>query len=227
MCSLASTEATCLCAAQFGLAMGLFGQVDRVLIGAHFVVSTSSLLALDLVANWVSDIRQKISRQARPLEETLAQVQSMATTDMLTGLLNHRQMEQVLEAEMGLAQRQGHELCVAMIDLDHFKRVNDVHGHRMGDDVLVAFARLAQEALREQALAQGHPDLRITFSAGLATHVASASLGHTLERADAALYEAKRQGRDQVVRVDALTSGVPAAQHNTTFTARPPSEVSL
>jgi len=88
----------CLSVAQLGLALGLFGQVDPVLIGAHFVVSTSSLLALALVAKWVSDIRLKITRQARKLEETLAQVQSMATTDMLTGLLNRRQMEEVLEA---------------------------------------------------------------------------------------------------------------------------------
>jgi diguanylate cyclase (GGDEF)-like protein len=139
----------CLSVAQLGLALGLFGQVDPVLIGAHFVVSTSSLLALALVAKWVSDIRLKITRQARKLEETLAQVQSMATTDMLTGLLNRRQMEEVLEAEMGQAQRQGHGLCVAMIDLDHFKRVNDVHGHRMGDEVLRRFAELLKREGRQ------------------------------------------------------------------------------
>jgi diguanylate cyclase len=138
-----------LCLAQLGLALGHLGQVDPVLIGAHFVVSTSSLLALALVAKWVSDIRLKITRQAQKLEETLAQVQSMATTDMLTGLLNRRQMEEVLEAEMGLAQRQGHELCVAMIDLDHFKRVNDVHGHRMGDEVLRRFAELLKREVRQ------------------------------------------------------------------------------
>lgn len=138
-----------LCVAQLGLALQRFGQVDPVLIGAHFVVSTSSLLALALVAKWVSDIRLKITRQAQKLEETLAQVQSMATTDMLTGLLNRRQMEEVLEAEMGLAHRQGHELCVAMIDLDHFKRVNDVHGHRMGDEVLRRFAELLKREGRQ------------------------------------------------------------------------------
>jgi diguanylate cyclase (GGDEF)-like protein len=73
----------------------------------------------------------------------------MATTDMLTGLLNRRQMEEVLEAEMGQAQRQGHGLCVAMIDLDHFKRVNDVHGHRMGDEVLRRFAELLKREGRQ------------------------------------------------------------------------------
>lgn len=138
-----------LCVAQLALALGWFGPVNPALIGAHAVVSTASLLALALVAKWVSDIRLKITRQARKLEETLAQVQSLATTDMLTGLLNRRQMEEVLEAEMALAQRQGHALCVAMIDLDHFKRINDVHGHRMGDEVLRRFAQLLQREMRQ------------------------------------------------------------------------------
>lgn len=136
--------------AQAGLAAGVFGpQVSPSLMAAHAAVSTATLLALALVAMWVSEIRLKITRGAQKLQDTLAQVQALATTDMLTGLLNRRQMEEVILAELSLARRQGQPLCLAMVDLDHFKRINDVHGHRMGDEVLRRFATLLQTDLRQ------------------------------------------------------------------------------
>jgi len=75
-------------------------------------------------------------------------MESMAHTDPLTGLLNRRSMEQRLrEAAQGF-QRTGRPFCVVMADVDHFKRINDDHGHEAGDRVLRAVAALLGESLR-------------------------------------------------------------------------------
>lgn len=137
-----------LLAAQYWLVNHSGQVIEREAVVAHAVVGGATLLALSLVANWVAELRQKISRQSQRLQDTLAQVQSLATTDMLTGLLNRRQMEEVLATEMARAVRSGSPLCVALLDLDHFKRVNDVYGHRMGDEVLRRFASLLRTEMR-------------------------------------------------------------------------------
>ncbi|HYH20749.1 MAG TPA: sensor domain-containing diguanylate cyclase [Azospirillum sp.] len=76
----------------------------------------------------------------------------LATTDPLTGLANRNRFFTVAEVEMRRAERVARPVSVLMIDLDHFKRVNDTHGHEVGDAVLKAFARLSRAALRPQDL---------------------------------------------------------------------------
>ncbi|AWI78007.1 diguanylate cyclase [Parazoarcus communis] len=73
--------------------------------------------------------------------------------DSLTGLLNHGRLEERLELELLRSKRLGHPLAFAMIDLDHFKSVNDSHGHAAGDQVLRALARLLQSRLRRTDVA--------------------------------------------------------------------------
>lgn len=68
--------------------------------------------------------------------------------DSLTGLLNHVALKERLGAEVSRARRSGVPLCFAMLDLDHFKSVNDRHGHPVGDRVILALARLLQRRLR-------------------------------------------------------------------------------
>jgi diguanylate cyclase (GGDEF)-like protein len=68
--------------------------------------------------------------------------------DSLTGLLNHSNLREKLGQELQRAERMGHSLCFAMIDLDNFKSVNDTYGHLTGDRVLKSLARLLQERLR-------------------------------------------------------------------------------
>lgn len=114
----------------------------------HLMVGGASLLLLSLVGKWVSDIRTEISEQAKELRKTVLTVRQMATLDQLTGLLNRRVMLETLEAERQLAERHGTQWCVALIDLDHFKQVNDRYGHPTGDAVLQGFADLARQHLR-------------------------------------------------------------------------------
>ncbi|MBC7699952.1 GGDEF domain-containing protein [Aquabacterium sp.] len=91
--------------------------------------------------------RQKEERQA--LATTMAQVNQLLTHDALTGMFNRQHMQTLLERECEREQRSGRSFGVALIDLDHFKRINDGHGHQAGDEALVGFARSAQQVLRE------------------------------------------------------------------------------
>lgn len=77
------------------------------------------------------------------------ELQRRATTDALTGLANRRAFIEAATAAMARAERSGESLSLAIVDLDHFKRVNDSHGHGVGDEVLRRFAVVAQAAVRE------------------------------------------------------------------------------
>ncbi len=87
--------------------------------------------------------------ERKRLEESL---RVMATTDQLTGLLNRRQYLERSERELHRSQRYGSPLCLLILDVDHFKTVNDAFGHAMGDKVLERLARACQGELRESDL---------------------------------------------------------------------------
>jgi diguanylate cyclase (GGDEF)-like protein len=114
------------------------------LVYVALVLGTSTSIALI-----GSNIRQKLVASRVELAEALARVHALATTDALTGLANRRHMQDLLGEEVKRHRRLGHPLCVALLDLDHFKRINDLHGHQGGDEALRHFARIARESLRE------------------------------------------------------------------------------
>jgi diguanylate cyclase (GGDEF)-like protein len=158
---------------------------------------------------------------------------SLADRDSLTGLLNHRAFHEQLAREVAQASRDREPLAVLVVDADHFKKVNDEHGHLVGDEVLKAVAaaivaetragdlcaRIGGEefcialprATRAEALDvaerirvavaaldAGAP-ITVSIGLGLAPATGGTSLPTAvLARADAALYEAKRHGRNQV-----------------------------
>ena len=78
---------------------------------------------------------------------------ALAWNDGLTGLLTRRRFLELAQRELNLARRTGHPLCVALMDLDDFKRVNDRHGHAVGDAVLQAVSSAAASVLRSTDLA--------------------------------------------------------------------------
>jgi diguanylate cyclase (GGDEF)-like protein len=75
-------------------------------------------------------------------------LEQMATTDGLTGLHNHRRFQEMLEEEVEEAKRYEHKLSLMLVDIDHFKRVNDTYGHPKGDEVLRRVARVLNELAR-------------------------------------------------------------------------------
>ena len=162
------------------------------------------------------------------------QLATLAATDHLTGLWNRRAFDEQLSAEVQRALRHGRPLGLVMLDIDHFKHVNDTHGHSAGDIVLVELARRLRAAARhgetvariggeefawiltesdgDAALAAAEraraavardpfPAVGpLTASAGVCDLAAAGSGAELLRLADAALYQAKAQGRDRVVR---------------------------
>lgn len=90
-----------------------------------------------------------ITRDITERRKAQAELERLANTDTLTGLANRRQFMSVAETELARAQRYHYPLSVFMMDIDHFKVVNDNHGHQTGDRVLKALAELLQDALRE------------------------------------------------------------------------------
>jgi diguanylate cyclase (GGDEF)-like protein/PAS domain S-box-containing protein len=159
-------------------------------------------------------------------QELFDQVEAMSRTDPLTGLPNRRSWEEEVGQAIARAQRNGQALALAMADLDHFKLFNDSRGHQAGDVLLVDVAASWRRALRATdflaryggeefalLLPDCPPDeaLRLldrlraatpdgqTCSVGIAHWDRFESAEALLARADAALYEAKRVGRDRVV----------------------------
>jgi diguanylate cyclase (GGDEF)-like protein len=93
--------------------------------------------------------RQCMAAEKTRLAEATARVKQIALHDPLTGLFNRQHLQTRIDAERDRAARSGSGFCIALIDLDHFKRVNDTHGHPVGDEVLLSFAQQAQGILRE------------------------------------------------------------------------------
>lgn len=83
------------------------------------------------------------------MQEELAETRQMLNEDPLTGALNRRGMELALSREIARAQRLNARLSLAMLDLDHFKKINDVHGHETGDQMLIHFTSLLRSVMRK------------------------------------------------------------------------------
>ena len=161
-------------------------------------------------------------------------LRTQALRDPLTGLYNRRYMEDILDRYVNMAERSDASLSVVMFDLDHFKRLNDEHGHAMGDGVLAEVAAAVIGTIRpcdvacryggeefvvlfpDCSMAEGvakaellrgrierlsdNHGIRISASFGVATiPQTSAKVADVLADADAALYQAKGEGRNRVV----------------------------
>jgi diguanylate cyclase (GGDEF)-like protein/PAS domain S-box-containing protein len=195
--------------------------------GSWHWLRTSSVLEPEegLVYARSTDITgQKAMEEER--EALIAEVQKLAASDALTGLPNRRALDDQLPREMARSLRAGTALCLAIIDVDHFKAYNDTHGHLAGDAVLRDCAAAWDEALRGEdtilrfggeeflvvlpdctaedgtmiieRLRAATPDGQ-TCSAGLAVWRPGESVDDLVARADRALYKAKESGRDRLV----------------------------
>jgi len=174
----------------------------------------------------------------RRVQRLLLATQTLSVTDPLTGLRNRRYLVDQADRVWRSARREGLRVAAMVLDLDHFKRVNDAHGHATGDAILRAVARalsatvrpadvlartggeelvvislvgdpdeayrLAERLRRAVSSARTEHGHRVTASIGIALtrpvdgEHAGDALWRLVDRADAAMYEAKQQGRDRV-----------------------------
>jgi diguanylate cyclase (GGDEF)-like protein len=182
-------------------------------------------------------LEAQVAERTRALEQANQQLEQLVRTDPLTGAANRRHFVEQAQIEIQRARRDDTPLSLLMIDLDHFKRINDTWGHAAGDEVLRNFARIALaplratdlfarlggeefavllpntgldgavevalrilDATRQQSIDYSNGQIRYNVSIGAAVlAVLETSYESLLKRADAALYRAKEEGRDQVV----------------------------
>nr|WP_210283289.1 GGDEF domain-containing protein [Massilia sp. Dwa41.01b] len=114
----------------------------------NFALTAIVMLAISQLSGQLMDMRTRLKTQKIALQEALAHIKEMAARDELTGLPNRRRMMTLLQEHATRHARGGPRFLVCIIDLDHFKSINDTYGHAAGDAVLRAFANQAQAVLR-------------------------------------------------------------------------------
>lgn len=180
----------------------------------------------------VAEAEQEVQR----LQRELAQASELVRHDPLTGTLNRKGLDEAFETELSRARRHGSKLCIALLDIDNFKKLNDSLGHAAGDAALVHLAKIVAGTIRpEDTLARyggeefvillpntaledavtamtrvqreltkhfflyDNQKVLITFSCGVAEFGADETAQAVLERADKAMYLAKRAGKNRVM----------------------------
>lgn len=180
-------------------------------------------------------LERLVAQRTAELEEAMRRLEELTVTDELTSAGNRRAFTKLLRTRCADSDRTGLSFCIAVLDLDYFKKVNDQFGHTAGDHAIQAFASLAiremragdyvaryggdefvvllQDARIEQALqpvericraVAQHPwgsialGMELTSSIGLTAYRKNEGEEAVFCRADHALYEAKRRGRNQV-----------------------------
>ncbi|MEW6164434.1 MAG: GGDEF domain-containing protein [Pseudomonadota bacterium] len=175
-------------------------------------------------------------KEVERLQEELANASDMVRIDPLTGALNRKGMDEAFETEVARMQRHGGRLCLALLDIDNFKKLNDSLGHAAGDAALVHLTKVVQDAIRpEDTLARyggeefvvilpntliddavhamvrvqreltkrfflhNNEKVLITFSCGVAELGDGEAAADALQRADGAMYLAKRAGKNRVM----------------------------
>ncbi|MBP7607013.1 MAG: GGDEF domain-containing protein [Giesbergeria sp.] len=122
--------------------------MSPAMLTAQLVIVLASIVTCTLMCLRVQNIRRHLRRQKDDLRAALQQIQQMAMRDHLTGLVNRRQMSELMALELHRCQRSSSPPLLAQLDIDHFKAINDTYGHAVGDQALQAFADTAVAHLR-------------------------------------------------------------------------------
>ncbi|MGM0543585.1 MAG: diguanylate cyclase [Pseudomonadota bacterium] len=194
-------------------------------------------LTLAIAAHEIHTLNQSLEQDRKALAAANQRLEQLAHFDPLTQVWNRYRIEQSIEAALVAAQRYGARFALLLFDVDHFKQINDTHGHSLGDEVLVTIARQVEASLRgcdhlgrwggeeflvlathaEASAAVGLGErLRelvmgievaglcqtVTISVGVAVWQPGDSTKMLVARADRAMYQAKREGRNRVALAD-------------------------
>ena len=187
----------------------------------------------------LTDMKRRVDeseKEVARLQHELSQASEMVRIDALTGALNRKGMDEAVEREVARVRRHKGKLCIALLDIDNFKKLNDSLGHQAGDDALVHLAGVTRDTIRPQdtlaryggeefvvllpdtpiddavtAMVRVQRELTkrfflhrndkvlITFSCGVAELADAEEPAAAIARADAAMYLAKRAGKNRVV----------------------------
>ncbi|MDB5909257.1 MAG: hypothetical protein JWP34_3371 [Massilia sp.] len=199
------------------------------------LVQAEALTSRDRMIAARQEVREAEQRIVS-LENELRHMSELVREDELTGSLNRRGMDDVFGRETSRSDRRGTPLCVALLDLDDFKRLNDTYGHLAGDGALKHLVKIVKDTLRSidaiarfggeeflillpettaEAAAQtmtrlqreltrhfflhDNEKLLITFSAGVALRLPNEDQAALVARADKAMYQAKKSGKNRVI----------------------------
>ena len=208
--------------------------LDNIMQDTHIIQASALRSHDELVGtrNRVHEAEAKIKK----LEQELSQVSELVREDHLTGALNRRGLDEAFEREAMRSDRSQTPLCIALLDIDDFKRINDTLGHHVGDQALAHLSSVIKEALRpsdlvaryggeefviilpetdiEEAAAtiqrlhreltkkfflHNNDRILVTFSAGVVQRAPEESQEDAVMRADKAMYQAKKSGKNRVV----------------------------
>jgi len=111
------------------------------------IAQTEALRSRDQMISARQEVQEAEAR-IHQLETKLEQMSELVREDQLTGSLNRRGLDDVFERELARSERRNSPLCIAMLDLDDFKRLNDTHGHTAGDEALIHLVRVIKDTLR-------------------------------------------------------------------------------
>jgi diguanylate cyclase (GGDEF)-like protein/PAS domain S-box-containing protein len=218
--------------------------VDEAGQVSHFIAIKQDITARRRNEEALASAHAKLGEYVREIESLAGRLREQAIRDPLTGLHNRRFFEESAERDAARAIRLGEPLALALLDIDHFKQINDAHGHATGDLVLQTLASVLRTSARATDLVcrfggeefvivlpgatlsaalerteqwraviaatsiatDDHKEVRYTVSIGVALLGPGDSMSSVLRRADAALYEAKRGGRNRVVSTQAASA---------------------
>lgn len=206
---------SCAIATTFGLGplAGLAGnEAYSMLAILTLCIGAPAMLmgcTLDALEESRARLEERVHERTAELENLLAETERLASTDRLTGCWNRRHFEETAYIEMARALRHGQSLSLLLVDLDHFKQINDTHGHQAGDRVLVNVVQCIRERLRaSDAITRwGGEEFLI-----LAPHTGLAAAGQLAEGLCLAIYNQRIPGIGRVSLSIGVASYLPGEQ---------------